>query len=153
LLRERSGANLNFINYSGTSQSLNDVIAGRIPMLVQIIPGIAGAIAAGQVKLLSITSRTRWRTFPDVPTTSEAVPGFVVGGWTVLVAPPGTPAAIVKKVNDDLRASQAQPEFKDKLAHLGAEAPPMSPRQLADFIRSEREFWRPLVRKVAANTQ
>ena len=153
LLRIRSGANLNFINYPGTAQSLSDVIAGRIPMLVQIIPGMAGAIASGHVKLLSITSPARWRTFANVPTTSEAIPEFIVGGWTVLVAPRGTSAAIVQKVNDDLRAAQARPEFKGRLEELGAETRPMSPQQVAEFIRSEREFWRPLVRELVAKTR
>jgi len=153
LLRKRSGANLTFVPYPGTAQSLNDVISGRIPVLIQIIPGMAGAIASGQVKLLSITSPERWRTFPKVPTTSEAVPGFVVAGWTVLVAPRVTPAAIVQKVNDDLRAVQARSEFRDRLESLGAETRPMLPQQLAEFIRSEREFWRPLVREIASQTQ
>jgi tripartite-type tricarboxylate transporter receptor subunit TctC len=153
LFRSRAGANLNFIYYPGTAQSLNDVIAGRVPILVNILPGMAGAIAGGQVKLLSVTSPTRLRSFPDIPITGEAVPGFAVSGWTVLVAPRGTPPAIVQKVNADLRAAQARPAFQDKLDQLGTYARSMSPQEVADFIRSERDFWRPLVQEAVAKLQ
>jgi tripartite-type tricarboxylate transporter receptor subunit TctC len=153
LLRKRSGANLNFIYYPGTAQSLNDVIAGRVPILVNILPGMAGAVAGGQVKLLSLTSPTRLRSYPSVPTTSEAVAEFTVSGWTVLVAPPRTPAAFVKRVNADLSAAQAQPTFQERLEQLGTYARPMSPQEVANFIRNERDFWRPLVREVVAKQQ
>jgi tripartite-type tricarboxylate transporter receptor subunit TctC len=150
LLSTRSGANLNFIYYPGTAQSLNDVISGRVPILVNILPGMAGAVAGGQVKLLSVTSPTRLPSYPNVPTTSEAVAGFTVSGWTVLVAPSGTPAAIVQRVNADLSAAQAQPAFQERLEQLGTYARSMPPREVANFIRSERDFWRPLVREVVA---
>jgi len=153
LLRKRSGANLNFIYYPGTAQSLNDVIAGRVPILVNILPGMAGAVASGQVKLLSVTSSKRLRSFPDIPTASEAVPGFTASGWTVLVAPRGTPAAIVERVHADLSAAQAQPAFQERLDQLGSYARPMSLREIAEFIRSERDFWRPLVQEAVARPQ
>jgi len=153
LLRKRSGANLNFIYYPGTAQSLNDIIAGRVPILVNILPGMAGAVAGGQVKLLSVTSSKRLRSFPDIPTASEAVPGFTASGWTVLVAPRGTPTAIVERVHDDLSAAQAQPAFQERLDQLGTYARPMSPQEIAEFIRSERDFWRPLVQEAVARPQ
>ncbi len=153
MLRKHSGANLNFIYYPGTAQSLNDVIAGRVPMLVNILPGMAGAVASGQVKLLSVTSPARLRSYPNVPTTSEAIAGFVVSGWTVLVASSGTPAAIVQRVNADLSAAQAQPAFQERLEKLGTYARPMSPQEVTNFIRGERDIWRPLVREVVAKQQ
>jgi tripartite-type tricarboxylate transporter receptor subunit TctC len=148
LLRARSGAKLSFVYYPGASQALNDVIAGRVPILVNVLPGIAGAIASNQVKLLSITSPQRLRSFPDVPATAEAVPGFTVSGWTALVGPRGTPAAVVKKVNGDLLAVQANAAFKAQLETLGVYTRPLSPPQVAEFIHGEQQLWRPLVREL-----
>jgi tripartite-type tricarboxylate transporter receptor subunit TctC len=152
LFRIRSGANLNFIYYPGTAQSLNDVIAGRVPVLVQILPGMTGAIAGGQVKLLSVTSLKRLRSFPEVPAASEAVPGFAVSGWNVLVAPRGTTAPIAQRISNDLLAAQARSALKDRLEEFGAYTRPMSPDQVADFVRREQEFWRPLVRDALAKS-
>jgi tripartite-type tricarboxylate transporter receptor subunit TctC len=152
MLRKRSGANLNFVYYPGTAQSLNDVIAGRVPVLINVLPGMAGAVASRQVKLLTVTSEHRLKSYRDVPTASEAVAGFNVSGWTVLVAPPGTPADIVQRVNADLSAAQAQPAFQERLEKLGTYARPLPPQDVAKFIRSERDRWRPLVREVAARS-
>ncbi len=148
LLRARSGANLTFVYYPGASQALNDVIAGRVPILVNVLPGIAGAIASSQVKLLSITSPARLRSFPDVPATAETVPGFAVSGWTALVGPKGTPSSVVRKVNDDLVAIQSRPEVQEQLEKVGVYTRPMSPQQTAAFIQSEQQLWRPLVREI-----
>ena len=153
LFRIRSGANLSFVYYPGTAQALNDVIAGRVPILVNILPGIAGALAGNQVKLLSITSPARLRNFPDVPATAEAVPGFQVSGWTALVGPRGTPEQVVAKVNADLLAAQARSELKDQLERIGVYTRPMSPQQLAAFIQDEQRLWRPLVRELGVKPQ
>jgi tripartite-type tricarboxylate transporter receptor subunit TctC len=85
---------------------------------------------------------------PDVPTVAETVPGFVASGWFVLVAPPGTPAAIVNKVSQDLRAVLAQPDIKEKLEALSVSTRPMSSPELAAFIRSEEALWRPVVQRI-----
>ena len=123
------------------------------PASSRVLPGIAGAIAGHQVKLLSITSPERLRSFPDIPATSEAVPGFAVSGWTALVAPRGTPAAIVAKVSDDLRAVQARPELKEQLETLGVYTRPLMPQQVAEFIQAEQQLWRPLVRELGVKPQ
>ena len=148
LFRIRSGASLTFVYYPGTSQSLNDVISGRVPILINILPAMTGAISSNQVKLLSITSPARLSGFPDVPATAEVVPGFAVSGWTALVAPRGTPVAIVEKVNADLRAAQARPELKQRLEELGTHIRPMSPQQVAEFIHGERDLWRPVLKEI-----
>ena len=153
MFRLRSGANLTFVNYPGTAQSLNDVIGGQVPILVQILAGMVGAIADNQVKLLSLTSPSRLASYPNVPTASEAVSDFSAIGWTALVAPRKTPVAIIGKINSDLLAVQAQPEFKDKLDKLGAYTRPMSPPEVAHYIRKEQEFWRPLVHEAGVKPQ
>ena len=74
-------------------------------------------------------------------------------GWSILVAPHGTPAAIVRKINDDLRAALARPELVKKFQELGNYTRPMTPDALAAFVRTERELWRPIVQQVGTAAQ
>jgi tripartite-type tricarboxylate transporter receptor subunit TctC len=151
--RNRSGANLTMIHYPGTAQALNDVITGRVPVMFQTILPVAGVIASGEVKLLAIASAARLPNYPDIPTVSESIPGFTSSGWSILVAPQGTPAAIVRKINDDLREVLARPELIRKFEELGNYTRPMTPQDLADFIRREGELWRPIVKQIGIAAQ
>ena len=146
--RKRSGASLNMIHYPGPAQAMNDVITGRVPVMMQTIAPVAGVVSAGEVNLLAIASAERLSNYPNTPTVSETIPGFTSSGWSILVAPQGTPAAIVEKINADLRAALTRPEVIKKLEELGNYTRPMSPRELADFVRSERELWRPIVAQI-----
>ena len=114
LLQSRTGIKLLMIPYSGgTAQVLNDVMGGRIPIAIDAYSGLAGAIEAGTVMPLAVASRRAAGRFPDLPTVAETLPGFEAGGWQVLVAPVGTPEAIVQKVNRDLIKALSDPETRD----------------------------------------
>ena len=142
LFRKRSGAHLTTIAYPGSAQFMSDAISGRIQVIVD---GLAGPLSGGQLKLLGIASRERVASHPDVPTVAETVPGFAATGWFVLVAPPGTPLAIVEKVSTDLQAALDDPGVRRKLSALDVSTRPMSPQGLRDFIRSEQQLWRPVI--------
>ena len=145
LFRSRSGANLTPVFYpGGMPQAMNDLINGRVPMGVE---GLAGPIAGGQLKLLAIASPARLVSRPDVQTVAETLPGFAASGWFVLVAPPGTPAMIVRKVSDNLRAVLALPEVRQRFDAFSVSTRAMSPQDLADFIRSERHLWKPVIKQ------
>ncbi len=153
LFRSRSGAKLNMIHYPGAAQASADVIAGRVPMMMQTIAPVAGFIAAGKVKLLAIASARRLSNYPDTPLLSETLPGFTSSGWSILVAPKGTPADIVEKINADLHAVLTRPDVVKRIEDLGNYTRPMSPQQLADFVRDERKTWGPVVRQFAVTGQ
>ena len=146
--RRDSGAKLNMIHYPGTEAAMSDVISGRVPVMFQTILPVAGAVESGAVRMLAIAANKRLPDYPEVPIASETVPGFTSSGWSVMVAPHGTPAAIVQKVNADLRAALARPEVVKKFQALGNYTRPMSPQELADFIHAERDEWRPIVQQV-----
>jgi tripartite-type tricarboxylate transporter receptor subunit TctC len=150
LFRGRSGADLTTVFYPGSAQAISDVISGRVPILID---GLAGPIAGGQLKLLAIASTARMASRPEVPTVSETVPGFAASGWFVLVGPPGTPASIVEKVSDDLRAVLAQPDVKEKFDALSLSTRSMSPQELDQFIRSEQELWKPVINQIGLTAQ
>src|SRR5882724_11681127 len=102
-LQERAGIELLMVPYlGGTAQALNDVISGRVPMVIDGYPPLGGALQAGTIKALAVGSTARLPEFPDLPIAAETLPGFNVRGWLALVAPVGTPDAIVRKLSDDL---------------------------------------------------
>jgi tripartite-type tricarboxylate transporter receptor subunit TctC len=153
LFRNRSGARLNMIHYPGAAQASTDVIAGRVPVMMQTIAPVAGFIAAKQVKLLAVASATRLPPYPDTPLLSETVPGFTSSGWSILVAPKGTPAAVVNKINADLHAVLTRPDVVKKIEDLGNYTRPMNPQQLADFLQDERRTWGPIAKQFAVTGQ
>jgi tripartite-type tricarboxylate transporter receptor subunit TctC len=148
--RRVTGARLNMIHYPGTSASLNDVLSGRVPVMFQTILPVAGVVASGEVKMLAIASNTRLPNYPDIPTVSETVPGFTASGWSILVAPHGTPNEIVRKINNDLRIALSRPEVIAKFQALGNYTRSMSPQELAKFVHTERDLWRPIVEQVGS---
>jgi tripartite-type tricarboxylate transporter receptor subunit TctC len=150
LLRNRSGVDLTYVFYPGSSQAIGDVISGRVPVIVD---GLAGPITGGQLKLLAIASPDRVASRPDIPTVAETVPGFVATGWFVLVAPPSTSAAIVRKVSEDLNAVLARPEVRQKLDALSISTRAISSEGLSKFIKSERELWKPVIQQLGLATQ
>jgi len=147
LLRQRAKIELTFVHYPGTAQSVNDVVAGRVPMVVDGLPGFLGAIAGGRLKPLAVASVQRLPNFPDLASAAEALGEFAASGWFALMGPPGTPGAIVDKVGKDLNEILASPELKQKLEELGTYPRPMSPHGLEDFIAREQALWKPLVQE------
>ena len=148
LFRKRSGAKLNMIHYPGPAQAMNDFLTGRVPMMMQTMAPVAGVIASGEAKLLAVASEARLQGFPETPTIAETLPGFASSGWSILVAPKGTPPDIVEAINRDLHAALARPDIVKKIEQQGNYTRPMSPRQLADFVRSERATWVPIVKDI-----
>jgi tripartite-type tricarboxylate transporter receptor subunit TctC len=151
--RQESGAKLNMIHYPGTEAALGDVISGRVPVMFQTILPVAGVVASGAVRMLAVASSSRLPDYPEIPTASETVPGFTSSGWSILVAPHGTPPAIVQKVNADLRTALSRPEVLAKFKASGNYSRPMSPQELTDFVNNERGVWRPIVQQVGAAAQ
>jgi tripartite-type tricarboxylate transporter receptor subunit TctC len=96
-----------------------------------------------------VSSLDRLDDFKDLPTVAEVLPGFVAGGWNVLLAPIGTPEAIIRKTSGDLRKALDDAELKTKLAALGAYLHPMTPEQVTAFAQEQQRTWRPVAEKVA----
>jgi tripartite-type tricarboxylate transporter receptor subunit TctC len=152
-LQLRAGIKLLLVPYTGgTAQAINDVVGGRIPMIIDGYPPLAGAIASGGVKPLAVGSLKRLPEFPNLPTAAETVPGYNSRGWLALVAPNGTPEAIVRKLSDDLRAAVTDPATKTKLETTGNYPNPMTPAEVMDFIRAEQAYWKPVVEQVVKNS-
>jgi tripartite-type tricarboxylate transporter receptor subunit TctC len=150
LFKMRTGLDLTFVHASGAASSVNDVSTGRIPIMFEGIAGIGGAIKGGMLTPLAIATEKRLNNYPDIPTVSETVPGFVSKGWLALMAPAGTPDNIIAKVNADLRVALAQPDLIEKFEAIGTYPQPLSPTDTLDFMRAEQQLWWPVVRQVEA---
>jgi tripartite-type tricarboxylate transporter receptor subunit TctC len=151
-LQQRTGIKLLMVPYlGGTAQALNDVIVGRVPMVIDGYPPLAGALQSGAVRALAVGSTARLPDFPDVPTAAETLPDFNVRGWLALVAPVGTPDAIVRKLSEDLSAAVSHPETKAKLETTGNYPHPMTPEELLAFIYAEQRYWKPVLEQIARN--
>jgi tripartite-type tricarboxylate transporter receptor subunit TctC len=150
LLQARTGIKLQLIPYAGgPAQAMNDVMSGRVPLVLDGYAGLAPAIKGNLIKGLASTAIKRPPGFENLPTIAETVPNLFVGAWNVMVAPVGTPDAIVKKVNADLRVALDDPDVNAKLAANGAFVRHLTPAEVTAFVQSEQKTWRPILEQVA----
>ena len=150
LLQEGAGIKLQMIPYSGgPTAAMSDVGTGRVAIVIEGYSGLAGAITSGLIKGIAVASLERLDDFKDLPTVSETLPGFVAGGWNVLLAPAGAPDAIIQKTSVDLRKAMDDVEVKKKLAQLGAYPHAMTPDEVTQFAIGQQWTWKPIVEKVA----
>jgi len=154
LLQIRADIKLQMIPYSGgAARSITDALGGRIGIVIEGYSGLAGAFQSGQLKPLAVASLERLPDAPDLPTVAETIPGFVANGWQAVLAPKGTPQAVINKASADLRAVLLRQDVKDKLAASGAYARPMTPEDVLKFINDQQTLWRPAIERVAAQMQ
>jgi len=154
LLEIRADIKLLTVPYTaGPALALADVIGGRVDMIIEGYSGIVASIQAGSVTPIAVASAQRLPQFPDLPTIAETIPGLRGTGWQILVAPPGTPDAIIRKVSKDLADVVDDADFKQRLAKLGSYSRPMSPAEATAFVQGEQRTWKPVLEKIAANPQ
>jgi tripartite-type tricarboxylate transporter receptor subunit TctC len=150
LLQERAGIKLQMIPYTGgPTAAMSDVGTGRVAIVIEGYSGLAAGMTGGLIKGIAVASLERLADFKDLPTVAETLPGFFAGGWNVLLAPVGTPDAIVEKASADLRKAMDDAELKKKLAQLGAYVHAMTPDQVTQFARDQQRTWRPVAERVA----
>jgi tripartite-type tricarboxylate transporter receptor subunit TctC len=153
LFQARANVKLQLVPYvGGPAQAMNDVLSGRVALVLDAYAGLAAALKGDLIKGLAATSLERLPGFEDLPTVAETLPGFFVGAWAVVVAPLGTPDAIVRKVNADLRVALDDAEVKAKFQANGAFVKHMTPEEVTAFVQSEQKTWRPILEQVNRET-
>jgi tripartite-type tricarboxylate transporter receptor subunit TctC len=145
---------LTHVPYRSSAQALLDLVEGRI----QIQFGTPGPtlphIRDGKVRALAVTSAKRLSTLPDVPTFMEAgVPGYEASLWMGLMAPTGTPAAIISRLNGELNAFLASPDGRSSLAAQGVEPEPGTATALQERIRTEIEKWHAVIKRAGITAE
>jgi tripartite-type tricarboxylate transporter receptor subunit TctC len=151
--RTASGADLTFVPYPGAAAGLQDLLGGRIQVIVEGTSALSGAMQGGSIRALAVASTTRLADLAGLPTVAETIPGFTAMGWFPLLAPAGTPQSTVDQINADLRTILAQPELLKRFRDLGTFVRPMSPAETTAFIHNEQNVWRPVVRAIGFGKQ
>lgn len=148
ILKDAVGVEMTFIHYAGTAQAMSDVIADRVPMVIDGMSAFIGPAASGQVRILGVGSAQRVsKLLPDVPAIAETLSGFEAIGWLALTAPSGTPAPILAQIKRDADEILSDPAVSNRLQELGTITRKMSDVQLADFFRAQRAKWLPVAQK------
>ena len=138
------------INYPGTPAGLSDVMGGRVQVIMDGLPSLAGSISGGTLKLLAVGSARRLPNRPDTPTIAETLPAIPRAlGFFALMGPPGTPAPIAAKISDDLRAVLSEPATKQRFEDIASYVNPMSGAELLSYIRTEQALWKPVIEQIS----
>ena len=142
LLCARVGIKLLQIPYKTSPQSYVDLMAGRIPLVFTLVTGVQGLVASGKMKPIAVTGARRVSALPQVPTVQESgVPDFDIVSWYGLMAPTGTPAAIVDRANSAMQPVLGSDDVRKRFAELGAETAGNSPAEFAAELRGELRKW------------
>jgi tripartite-type tricarboxylate transporter receptor subunit TctC len=151
MLASMAGLSMNHIPYRGSGQATTDLLAGQVQMSIPGMAGMLGHIKAGRLRPLAVTGAGRAPQLPDVPTVSEAaLPGYEAYVWMGLLAPKGTPAAIVDKLQREIAAVLATEEVKSYLSAASIEAVGSTPTEFGSFLRAERTQWARIIRETGA---
>jgi len=149
LFKQVAGIELLHVPYRGDGQALNDVLAGRVPVMMSGYIVVLPHVRAGKLRALAVTSNQRTGILAEVPTIVESgYPAYKLDTWTGFFAPAGTPAGLIDKLNREISAALATPAVQAQFAATGAEAAVTSPAEFAAFVRQEWEIYGRLVRKL-----
>ena len=148
LLQSTADVKLQMVAYNGgAAQAMPDLVSGRVELVLEAYAGLAPAFKGDLIKGFGATSLTRSAAIPDIPAIAETLPGFEVSAWGVLVAPLGTPDALISKINADLNKALADPGLIEKFAANGGETMLMSPAEMTAFVAREQAKWLPVLEK------
>lgn len=150
LFASMAGIKLNGIVYKGSTQGRVAVVAGEVPLMVDGVIPSTPLIQSGRLRALGVTGLTRTPALPDVPPIADTVPGYVGEIWYGVLAPAGTPADIVNRVQGIVAASLNNAEVKARFAKQGAEVVGSTPADFAVFIRQEIVKWTKVIKEAGA---
>ncbi len=149
MLGSMAGVRMLHVPYRASPAAIQDIIAGRVDVFIADQAVILPAVQGGQLRVLGVTTRERSPQLPDLPTVAEAgnLPNYELFAWFVLVAPTGTPAAHIARLNAAVRQASANPELRQRLEQvLGMTVTPSTPEEAAAFMRSETVKWTNAIR-------
>ena len=154
LFASMAGIKLTFVPYRGSAPAIADVVAGHVDLMFDTTQSVLPQLADGRLRALAITSAERLPIAKDIPTVAETVlPGYVAIAWNGLVAPKGTPADIVTRLNAETVKVLAEPEIAAKFAALGAVSRALGPAAFGTFIKDEITKWGEVVHRSGAKIE
>ena len=149
LFKAMAAVNLVHVPYRGGVPAMTDLISGQVQVAFVVPNLMIGHAAAGKVRALAVTTTERWEGLPDLPTVGDFVPGYEASAWFGIVAPKGTPAGIVEKLNNEINAGLSDPNIKARIAHGGGTVLAGTSTEFGKLIDDETQKWGKVIR--AAN--
>jgi tripartite-type tricarboxylate transporter receptor subunit TctC len=147
LFKAMAGVNIVHIPYKGSSGARTDVLGGQVQMMFDAITTMAPHVEAGKVRALGTTGKVRSSVLPNVPTISEAgVPGYEAVIWLGIMAPKGTPEAVVERLNAEIRKAVASPDLEAEWKKQGAVPMSMSPEEFDKYLQADIKKWARVVK-------
>jgi tripartite-type tricarboxylate transporter receptor subunit TctC len=146
LFAQRTGIEWGYVPYKGGAQAMTDLIGGQVDVTFNGMVATYPHVKSGKIKLIAASSARRVAALGDVPTVAETLPGFLTGSWQGLLAPAGTPKAVVDKLHAEVGRIVALPEVRERLNTLGAEPTAMTPAQFGDWLGNEVRTMAKMVR-------
>ncbi len=134
---QRSGIEWGYVPYKGGAQAITDLIGGQVDVMFNGMVATYPHVKAGKIKLIAVSSAKRNAQMPDTPTVAEGLPGFLTGSFQGLLAPAGTPRAVVDKLHAEVQRITALPDVRERLTTLGAEPSSMTPAEFGQWLKSE----------------
>jgi len=147
LLNQMAGIQITHVPYKGTGPAMTDLLGGNVDMTITTPPPLMGHIAAGKLRPLVVTSKTRLPSLKDVPSAPEAgYPDLDVSSWFAMYAPVGTPKPVIDKLTSEIEKIMKTEAFRKKAEELGADARYLNPQQLDQFQKAELQRWAKVIK-------
>jgi len=154
LFNAMAGIKLSHIPYKGSAPAVSDVIAGQVPLMFDTMLSAMPFVKSGKLKALGVTSPARSPAAPELPTIAESgLAGYSVFAWNGLLAPAGTPNAVIMRLSEELKKAMALPQVKDKFSAQGFAASWDTPDQFGGFLKGEVDKWTKTVKASGATLE
>lgn len=148
MFADMAGVSLTHVPYRGSAPAEADLLGGQVNMMFASMVSVLPQVKNGRLRALAVSSDKRSAAAPDLPTVAEAgVPGYAAVAWAGLLAPKGTPPQAIAQINSEVTRIMNEPEVKERLAGLGADFSPNSPKDFDRFIRAEITRWGDVIRR------
>jgi tripartite-type tricarboxylate transporter receptor subunit TctC len=153
LFKSMAGVQINHVPYRGSGPALNDLVAGHVDLMFGELAPSYQYIQSGQLRALAVSSEKRIANLPDVPAVAEVVPGFTVTSWWGIVAPPGMPPDLTKKISDAVGEVMKQPDVSGRLTTMSMVSTGSTSAEFSKFINEEAKRWGDVIRTTGAKAQ
>jgi tripartite-type tricarboxylate transporter receptor subunit TctC len=148
-LNKLAGTKISYVPYTQMTQGVQDVLSGRVQLIIIAVPAAKGHVAAGKLRPLAVTSLKRLPEYPDVPAVAETFPGFDFAGWFALAAPKGVPPAIVERMHKEVNAILQDPSVSGKLKTMNfIPYEGGTQKQSQDFVEAQHAAWGTLIHEI-----
>jgi len=153
LLKSRAKIDILHVPYKSATTALTGLIAGEIDVVIVAASSAASYVKEGRLRALAVLDSKRSSAMPDVPTAAEAGTPLVAVNWYMLLAPAGTPRAVVERLNAEVVKAMNAPDIRERLSAIGGEPASGSPEDAAAFLRREYEQWGKVVREAGIKAE